>query len=167
MQDDFALDIEIEEQALRWSRSEALRRFIAAVAAHQRAFPMNSETRRRAREWLARARQHADRLDPLQNGYIDRTFATIPSRVSKKEEVAPPAVPPAPSSASNNAPPPQRMALSISQAVVQSGLSRSFLYRAMDEGGLPFIKKGRRRLILAAALAEYLTRSTPNRLVIS
>jgi len=31
MQDDVALDIEIEEQAVRWSRSEVLRRFIEAM----------------------------------------------------------------------------------------------------------------------------------------
>jgi excisionase family DNA binding protein len=159
MQDDVALDIEIEEQAVRWSRSEVLRRFIEAVEAHQRALPMTSETRRRTREWLSRARRHADRLDPLQNGYIDGLLAPIPNPAPRKEEAAAPITAPSPPPASAPVSGPQRMGLSISQAAAQSGLSRSFLYREMDEGRLPFVKKGRRRLILATTLADYMARS--------
>ena len=54
---------------------------------------------------------------------------------------------------------PPSIALSIPDAVVASGLSRSFLYRAMTRGDLAFIKKGRRRLIPTAALSEYLLHS--------
>ena len=52
-----------------------------------------------------------------------------------------------------------RIALSIQEAVVASGLSRSYLYEAMSRGELPFIKKGKRRLIPAAALSEYVLHS--------
>lgn len=48
-----------------------------------------------------------------------------------------------------------RIAWSIPDAVAASGLSRSFLYRAMTRGQLAFVKKGRRRLIPAAALSNY------------
>ena len=52
-----------------------------------------------------------------------------------------------------------RIALSIPAAVAASGLSRSFLYRAMSRGELMFIKKGRRRLIPTEALSDYLLRA--------
>ncbi|HTR77470.1 MAG TPA: helix-turn-helix domain-containing protein [Gemmatimonadaceae bacterium] len=55
-----------------------------------------------------------------------------------------------------------RLTLSIPAAVEASGLSRSFLYRAMTRGELAFIKKGRRRLIPTTALADYLQRSDGN-----
>ena len=62
-------------------------------------------------------------------------------------------------------PPPQsspektRLAVSVREAVSMSGLSRSFLYEAMSRGELPFIKKGRRRLIPTASLSDYVLRS--------
>jgi len=55
-----------------------------------------------------------------------------------------------------------RLTLSIPAAVAASGLSRSFLYRAMTRGELAYIKKGRRRLIPTAALSDYLRRSDDN-----
>lgn len=61
--------------------------------------------------------------------------------------------------ASNNALSPPKITLSIQEAVAASGLSRSYLYEAMSQGKLPFVKKGKRRLIPAAALAEYVLHS--------
>lgn len=52
-----------------------------------------------------------------------------------------------------------RLTVSVREAVVMSGLSRSFLYEAMNRGELPFIKKGRRRLIATSSLSEYVLRS--------
>ena len=68
--------------------------------------------------------------------------------------------PPSLSAASSSAG--TRIAMSIPDAVIASGLSRSFLYRAMTRGELAFIKKGRRRLIPTTALADYLQRSDGN-----
>jgi excisionase family DNA binding protein len=48
-----------------------------------------------------------------------------------------------------------RLAVSVREAVAMSGLSRSFLYEAMGRGELPFIKKGRRRLIPTSSLSAY------------
>lgn len=48
------------------------------------------------------------------------------------------------------------MAWSISEAVKESGLGRSFLYNLMGEGKLPYIKIGKRRLILAEDLRQFL-----------
>lgn len=52
-----------------------------------------------------------------------------------------------------------RLTVSVREAVAMSGLSRSFLYEAMNRGELPFIKKGRRRLIATSSLSEYVLRS--------
>ena len=52
-----------------------------------------------------------------------------------------------------------RLAVSVREAVAMSGLSRSFLYEAMSRGELPFIKKGRRRLIPTSSLSDYVLRS--------
>lgn len=60
----------------------------------------------------------------------------------------------------NGAPPAaSRITLSVQDAVAASGLSRSYLYQAMSEGKLAFVKKGKRRLIPAAALSNYILKS--------
>jgi len=49
-----------------------------------------------------------------------------------------------------------KWALSIPEAVALSGLSRSHLYRQMENGGLAAVKIGKRRLILADTLKAWL-----------
>ena len=49
-----------------------------------------------------------------------------------------------------------QLSLTIKQATEASGLSRSALYVAMRDGKLPAKKAGRRRLILASALSEFI-----------
>ena len=51
----------------------------------------------------------------------------------------------------------QPISLTIKQATEASGLSRSALYLAMRDGNLPSKKAGRRRLILASALSEFIS----------
>lgn len=50
----------------------------------------------------------------------------------------------------------QTVSLTIKQATEASGLSRSALYVAMRDGKLPAKKAGRRRLILASALSDFI-----------
>jgi len=49
-----------------------------------------------------------------------------------------------------------QLSLTIKQATEASGLSRSALYVAMRDGKLPAKKNGRRRLILASALSDFI-----------
>lgn len=53
-------------------------------------------------------------------------------------------------------PSPQRLAYSVSEAAFILGIGRSFLYEELRQGRIKSIRRGRRRLILAAALTEYL-----------
>ncbi len=46
--------------------------------------------------------------------------------------------------------------LSIKEAVPASGFGRTLLYRLMREGRLPFLKVGKRRLILPSDLQNFL-----------
>lgn len=52
--------------------------------------------------------------------------------------------------------PPQRLAYSIEDAVVVSGIGRTALYEAINSGELPARKRGRSTIILADDLADYL-----------
>jgi excisionase family DNA binding protein len=51
-----------------------------------------------------------------------------------------------------------RIAVSIAEAVRLSGLGRTFLYSEMAENQLPYITRGRRRLIRLEDLHSYLAR---------
>lgn len=53
-------------------------------------------------------------------------------------------------------PPIQKVALSIAEAAAASSLSRAYLYCAMNEGRLRYLKMGTRRLILADDLRSFL-----------
>jgi len=55
------------------------------------------------------------------------------------------------------APPVERLALSIPDAMVASGLGRSTLYLLMDDGTLPYVKVRGRRLITVTALRMLLS----------
>lgn len=66
------------------------------------------------------------------------------------------------------APPVERLAYSVPEAALASGIGRSTLYVLMDEGALAFVKVRGRRLILVSALRSFLgddpnTPSTPPR----
>ena len=50
-------------------------------------------------------------------------------------------------------------AMTVDEAVKWSSLGRTRLYKAMDEGRLPFIKLGKRRLIPRKALRDLLARA--------
>jgi excisionase family DNA binding protein len=52
--------------------------------------------------------------------------------------------------------PPAKLALSVSEAVRISGISRSMLYRYIADGVLPVRKAGSRSLILASDLKKFL-----------
>ncbi len=60
----------------------------------------------------------------------------------------------------NNQPDPLEVladgAVTVTEAVRFSGLSRATLYATMSEGGLAYIKRGRRRLIPRRALVAWL-----------
>lgn len=47
-------------------------------------------------------------------------------------------------------------AISISEAASTSGLGRTLLYRLMKEGRLPFVKVGKRCLVLVTDLRSFL-----------
>jgi excisionase family DNA binding protein len=51
---------------------------------------------------------------------------------------------------------PSPIAFSVADAAQRAGLSRSFLYEQMQVGRLPFLKAGKRRLILDADLHSWL-----------
>ena len=55
---------------------------------------------------------------------------------------------------------PKRLAYSVKDAVIVSGLSRSFLYQLIKDGTLASTKIGGRRLIRHADLAALLERGT-------
>ncbi len=50
-------------------------------------------------------------------------------------------------------------AVTVSEAVVWSGVGRTRLYAEMADGNLPFVQKGRRRLIPRKALRQLLAES--------
>lgn len=50
----------------------------------------------------------------------------------------------------------EKLALSIPEAAMLSGISRSSLYKRMASGELAAVKSGKRRLILAGALKAWL-----------
>jgi len=52
----------------------------------------------------------------------------------------------------------EALAVSIPEGVRLTGLSRSYLYAAMTSGRLPFLKAGRRRLLLVEDITEFLAR---------
>ncbi|THD03729.1 helix-turn-helix domain-containing protein [Rhodanobacter lindaniclasticus] len=54
--------------------------------------------------------------------------------------------------------PPQKLAYGITEAALLIGKSRSALYEAMTSGTIASYKDGRRRMISARALAEYVDR---------
>lgn len=56
----------------------------------------------------------------------------------------------------------QPTALSLQEASVYSGLSRSSLYRKMNEGELASLKVGARRLIRRSDLDAFLDRAAQN-----
>jgi excisionase family DNA binding protein len=52
----------------------------------------------------------------------------------------------------------ERLALRIPDAVNVSGLGQTTLYEAMQDGELPFVKVGARRLIMTSDLQAFLER---------
>jgi len=50
----------------------------------------------------------------------------------------------------------ERLAYSVEEVAEQLGLSRSLVYDLMNEGRLAYIKAGRRRIITAAAVQQFL-----------
>jgi excisionase family DNA binding protein len=52
----------------------------------------------------------------------------------------------------------QKLAFTVAESTVVSGLSRSKIYEEIARGLLPSVKAGGRRLILRADLEEYLLR---------
>jgi excisionase family DNA binding protein len=55
-------------------------------------------------------------------------------------------------------PPVSRLSLSVAEAAEAVGLSKSYLYLAMKEGTLHFVKAGARRLIAVSELEAFLAR---------
>jgi excisionase family DNA binding protein len=56
-------------------------------------------------------------------------------------------------------PPGERLAYSVAEAALITGLSRDLLYNQMRAGNLAYLKVGRRRLITRQNLESFLTRS--------
>lgn len=52
--------------------------------------------------------------------------------------------------------PPVRLTMSVEEAAIALGISRSFAYEAVARGGIPCIRIGRRILIPKAALGRLL-----------
>jgi len=55
---------------------------------------------------------------------------------------------------------PARLTYSIPEAAAALGISRSFCYELVEQGRLPFVRLGRRKLIPRAALEAYLRQHT-------
>jgi excisionase family DNA binding protein len=47
--------------------------------------------------------------------------------------------------------------LGIKEACNRAGIGRSFMYERMDDGSVSSVKAGRRRLIVAASLASWMS----------
>ena len=60
----------MENKALLWNKSQLVRNFITAVEKKYKVYQSNGEGADQIEQWLAWARQHADRLDPLKNGLL-------------------------------------------------------------------------------------------------
>lgn len=58
----------LEEQAERWRRSRDVAAFVDEVARRAAAAPLEGEAKEALGAWLAWAREHAERLDPLSRG---------------------------------------------------------------------------------------------------
>lgn len=56
----------------------------------------------------------------------------------------------------DNLPQSEKIAFRMNEAVMASGLGRSFLYEEIKTGALPSFKAGGRRLIMRADLVAYL-----------
>ena len=54
----------------------------------------------------------------------------------------------------------QRLAYSVDEAAIVTGLSRDLLYDQMRTGKLAYLKVGRRRIITRQHLEAFLTRTT-------
>ncbi len=68
----------LEEQATRLHSAERIREFVQ-VCRHSLAGRGVMEPDSPARRWLDWASLHADRIDPLRNGWIDEAVANLPS----------------------------------------------------------------------------------------
>jgi len=60
---------ELETQALSWNKSKQLRDFIAEVELKASMKMCSMENQTRMTEWLAWAKEHADRIDPLNSNF--------------------------------------------------------------------------------------------------
>lgn len=59
---------ELEKQAYLWAKSEQLRAYIEAVEESASVCELDGDDMKQLDEWLKWARDHADSLDPIQNG---------------------------------------------------------------------------------------------------
>ena len=66
----------MEKQAEQWSNSRRLKDFTKAAEEALRKQSGDSDFQEELEEWLSWARQHADRIDPLKNGFPWDTKAT-------------------------------------------------------------------------------------------
>lgn len=84
----------LERQAERWHQCERLREFLRACE-HALADRTDMSVDSPARRWLDWALMHADRIDPLHNGYVEQAPATLPvDSMRVIRDKAPPMTPP-------------------------------------------------------------------------
>jgi len=84
----------LERQAERWHQCERLREFLRACE-HALADRTDMSVDSPARRWLDWALMHADRIDPLHNGYVEQAPATLPvDSMRVIRDKAPPTTPP-------------------------------------------------------------------------
>jgi hypothetical protein len=59
---------DLEEQADRWLKSKQLREYIGAVEKAVSKRGVSEDIKGQFEKWIVWANNHADRIDPLQNG---------------------------------------------------------------------------------------------------
>lgn len=69
------------QQCSHWREADSLRRFVEACRSSLVAAGENNES---AEVWLQWATQHAERLDPLKNGWVDKAVKDLPVTNSAK-----------------------------------------------------------------------------------
>jgi hypothetical protein len=59
----------LEYEAERWAKSQQIRAFVEAVTKKANGFPDVEAHSAEISDWIEWAKRHADRIDPLLNGY--------------------------------------------------------------------------------------------------